>query len=449
MMAALRRCARLGLMLLAVLAAAALASAPAAAELKIDITRGTVEPLPIAIVPFEGATEAQTRLGADIVQVIANDLENSGLFRLIPPASFPRAPLAVDAPPPFGEWRQINAPALVNGRVGAAEDGRAKIEFRLWDIYAEQQLIGLVYFTAGNNWRRIAHIIADAIYKRLTGEDGYFDTLIAYVAESGPQDRRVKRLAIMDQDGFNHRYLTHGSDLVLTPRFAPTMQEIASVVFVGGVPRIMLRNLESGRETLLTQFPGMSFAPRFSPDGLRLLFSGAVDGNTDIFVADLRSGGVQRLTSSAAIDTSPSYAPDGRQIVFNSDRGGSQQLYVMDAGGGNVRRISQGAGRYGTPVWSPRGDLIAFTKLMGGSFAIGVLAPDGSGERLLAEGFHMEGPAWAPNGRALVYFRKEPVEASGLGGRSRLFVVDLISRTSREVATPGDASDPTWSPVQP
>lgn len=446
---ALRRWARLGLVLLALVAAVALAPAPAAADLKIDITRGTVEPLPIAIVPFEGATDAQARLGADIVQVIANDLERTGLFRLIPPATFPRSPMAVDAPPPFGDWRQINAPALVHGRVGAAEDGRAKIEFRLWDIYAEQQLIGLAYFTAGNNWRRIAHIIADAIYKRLTGEDGYFDTLIAYVAESGPQVRRVKRLAIMDQDGYNHRYLTHGADLVLTPRFAPTMREIASVTFVGGIPRIMLRNLETGQETLLNQFPGMSFAPRFSPDGQRLLFSGAIDGNTDIFVVDLRSGGVQRLTSSAAIDTSPSYAPDGRQIVFNSDRGGSQQLYVMDAGGGNVRRISQGAGRYGTPVWSPRGDLIAFTRLMGGSFAIGVMAPDGSGERLLAEGFHMEGPAWAPNGRALVYFVKEPVEASGVGGRSRLFVVDLISRTPREVPTPGDASDPTWSPVQP
>jgi TolB protein len=423
---------------------------PAAGDLRIDITRGVVEPLPIAIVPFEGSNGETARIGSELAKVISADLESSGLFRPLDPNGFLQKQVAMDAPPNFPDWRVLNAPALVHGRVSFADDGRLKVEFRLWDVLSEQQLAGLAYFAVTNNWRRIAHIIADAIYKRLTGEDGYFDTRIAYIAESGPQTRRVKRLAIMDQDGANHRYLTDGSELVLTPRFSPTLQELAYLGYSQGAPRIYIRSLETNRSEAVGSFPGMTFSPRFSPDGQKLVFSMAVDGNTDIYVVDLRSRTPRRLTNNAAIDTSPSYSPDGRQIVFNSDRGGSQQLYVMDAeGGGDARRISFGQGRYGSPVWSPRGDLIAFTRINGGRFAIGVMSPDGSGERIVAEGYDVEEPTWAPNGRVLAFFRKEPVDAAGGGGRSRLFSVDVMGRNEREIPTPGDASDPAWSPINP
>jgi TolB protein len=423
---------------------------PAAAELRIDITRGVVEPLPIAIVPFEGSSPETKRIGGDLAKVISADLESSGLFRPLDPNAFLQNQVAMEAPPNFPDWRLLNTPALVHGRVSIADDGRLKVEFRLWDVLTEQQLAGLAYFAVTSNWRRIGHIIADAIYKRLTGEDGYFDTRIAYVAESGPQIRRVKRLAIMDQDGANHRYLTDGSDLVLTPRFSPTLQELAYLGYSQGAPRIFIRSLETNRSEAVGSFPGMSFSPRFSPDGQKLIFSMANDGNTDIYVIDLRTRATRRLTNNAAIDTSPSYSPDGRQIVFNSDRGGSQQLYVVDAeGGGDPRRISFGQGRYGSPVWSPRGDLIAFTRINGGRFFIGVMSPDGSGERIVAEGYDVEEPTWGPNGRVLAFFRKEPVDAGGGGGRSRLFSVDVMGRNEREVPTPGDASDPAWSPVNP
>ena len=277
--------------------------------------------------------------------------------------------------PRFGDWRLLNAPALVYGRVAAADDGRLKVEFRLWDVFAEQQLAGLAYFTAPANWRRIAHIIADAIYKRMTGEDGYFDTRIVYIAETGPQTKRIKRLAIMDQDGANHRFLTDGTDLVLTPRFSPSLQEITYLVLRRQRPRVFIRDIDTNRQEVVGDFPGMTFSPRFSPDGEKLVLSLAKDGNSEIYTIDLRTRASRRLTNNAGIDTSPSYAPDGRQIVFNSDRGGSQQLYLMDADGGNVRRISHGQGRYFTPVWSPRGDLIAFTKILGGKFYIGVMSP--------------------------------------------------------------------------
>jgi TolB protein len=423
-----------------------LAPAPALAELRIDITRGKVEPLPIAIPDFTGGAGEESQVGRDLTQVISADLERSGLFRPLDPRSFIQN-VAAGEGPRFGDWRQINAQALVTGSVQTQGDGRFRVEFRLWDVFAEQQLAGFAYTTTRQNWRRIAHIIADQVYKRITGEDGYFDTRIVYIAESGPAQKRVKRLALMDQDGANHQYLTDGAALVLTPRFSPSAQEVTYLSYTSGTPRVYLYNIDTGRQQVLGDFPGMSFAPRFSPDGGRVVFSRSENGATNIFVMSAHGGGASRLTDGNSIDTTPSYSPDGSQIVFNSDRGGSQQLYVMSADGGGIRRISFGSGKYGTPVWSPRGDLIAFTKIEGGSFYIGVMRPDGSGERLLTQDFLVEGPTWAPNGRVLMFFRQGRSGAGGRGPSARLYTIDLTGGNQREVPTPGDASDPAWSPL--
>jgi len=420
-------------------------TAPARAELHIDITHGQSQPLPIAIPVFPGEADAG-QMGHDIAGVVSNDLGGSGLFQPLDPKSFIQN-VAAGGPPRFGDWRQINAQALVTGTVQMQPDGKAKVEFRLWDVYAEQQLAGFAYTTTKQNWRRIAHIIADEIYKRITGEDGYFDTRIVHIAESGPAQNRVKRLAIMDQDGANHQYLTNGQSLVLTPRFSPSVQEITYLSYAGGVPRVYLYNIDTGQQGSVGDFPGMSFAPRFSPDGNRVLLSRAENGASNIYVMDLRTRHATRVTDGTAIDTSPCFSPDGTKIAFNSDRGGSQQLYVMNADGSGIQRISFGSGKYATPVWSPRGDLIAFTKIDGGTFFIGVMHPDGSGERLLTQDFLVEGPTWAPNGRVLMYFRGSPTDKSGHGGGSRLFTIDLTGSNQREVPTPGDASDPAWSPL--
>ena len=322
------------------------------------------------------------------------------------------------------------------------EGGRFRTEFRLWDTFAGEQIVGQQYSTDPNNWRRVAHIIADAIYKALTGEDGYFDSRVVFVAESGPKNQRVKRLAIMDQDGANVRNLTDGSDLVLTPRFSPSRQEITYMSFAGDRPRVYLLNIETGQREVVGNFPGMTFSPRFSPDGQRVIMSLSQDGNANIYTMDLRSRNTTRLTNTRAIDTSPSYSPDGRRIVFESDRGGRQQLYTMNADGSGQNRISFGPGSYSTPVWSPRGDLIAFTKQQGGKFLIGVMKSDGSGERILTEGFHNEGPTWAPNGRVLMFFRDERG-----GGGPKLYTIDLTGRNLQPVNTQTFASDPAWSPL--
>jgi TolB protein len=422
--------------------------APARAELRIDITSGQVQPMPIAIPAFAGAGGAEAQAGSNIAGVISADLERSGLFRPIDPRSFVQNVSATDnTAPRFGDWRQLNAQALVTGSVQTQGDGRLGVQFRLWDVFAEQQLTGFGYTTTPQNWRRIAHIIADEIYKRITGEDGYFDTRIVYVAESGPAQDRIKRLAIMDQDGANNKYLTDGRALVLTPRFSPTAQEITYLSYAAKTPRVYLLNIDTGQQEVIGDFPGMTFAPRFSPDGNRVVLSRAENGATNIYAFDLRTHRATRLTDSEAIDTSPCYSPDGSQIVFNSDRGGSQQLYMMSAEGGGARRISFGSGRYGTPVWSPRGDLIAFTKIGGGSFYIGVMHPDGSGERLLTQGFLVEGPTWAPNGRVLMYFSQGPSDSRGYGGSPHLQTIDLTGYNRRDVPTPGAASDPAWSPL--
>ena len=424
---------------------AGLALSSARAEVRIDITRGHLEPLPIAITNFFGKGTQNQEVGTDIATVIAGNLERSGLFKPIDKGAFLQKPEALQVQPRYSDWRVINAQALVNGSVSLQPDGRLRVEFRLWDVFAEAQMTGLAYFTEPNNWRRVAHIISDAIYKRITGESGYFDTRVVYVAESGPLRRRVKRLAIMDQDGANIRYLTNGDALVLTPRFSPAAQEITYLSYFNNTPRVYLFNIESGRQELLGNFKGMTFAPRFTPDGQSVLMAFAERGNSDIRSMDLRTRKSIRLTTHPAIDTSPSGSPDSRFVVFNSDRGGSPQIYVMNIDGSNVHRISFGRGRYATPVWSPRGDLIAFTKQLSGEFYIGVMRPDGTGERLLTKSFLDEAPTWSPNGRVLMFFRQQPSDSKGRGGRTRLYSVDLTGYNLREVITPGDASDPAWS----
>ena len=434
--------ARLSLRFAIAAVMACIAAAPAQAALQIDITQGNVEPMPIAITDFVGGAGQEASAGVDIATVVTNDLERSGLFRPLLKNSFIEKVSDINVPPRFGDWRIIKAQALVTGQAKMEADGRLRVEFRLWDVYGEQQLTGLQFFTTPDNWRRVAHLISDAIYQRLTGEQGYFDTRVVYVSETGPKNRRVKRLTIMDQDGFNPRMLTNGAELVLTPRFSPNSQEITYLSYHNNNPRVYLLDIETGQQEVVGEFPGMTFAPRFSPDGQKIIMSLQRGGNANIYTMDLRSRKVTRLTNTAAIDTAPSYSPDGTQITFESDRGGAQQIYVMNADGSNQHRISFGQGRYATPVWSPRGDYIAFTKMVSGQFVIGVMKPDGTGDRILTEGYHNEGPTWAPNGRVLMFFR----EQRGAQGGPGLWSVDLTGQNERPVSTPTFSSDPAWSP---
>ncbi len=416
--------------------------APARAALEVDITKGISEPMPLAVPAFQGVgADAAGKIGADIAAVVAADLERSGLFRPIDAKAFIERELSVDVQPRFADWRAIKAQALINGRVTQDSEGRIRVDFRLWDIYGGSQTLGLQYTARADNWRRVAHKISDAIYERLTGEKGFFDSRIVYIAETGPRGKRVKRLAIMDQDGANPSYLTDGSYMVLTPRFSPNSQQISYLSYKDGRPRVYIFDIETGRQEALGTFAGMSFAPRFTPDGNGVVFSMEREGVSNIHVMDLRSRKLSQLTRGVAIDTSPSFAPDGQQIVFNSDRGGSPQLYVMNADGSNARRISFGDGQYMAPVWSPRGDWIAFTKQKGALFQIGVIKPDGSAERILAESYMDEGPTWSPNGRVIMFSREGP------GGDPMLMAVDLTGKNLRRVPAPGSGSDPAWSPL--
>jgi len=415
---------------------------PARAVLRLDVTQGNVQPMPIAIPDFISGAPGDVDMARTVTQVITNNLGRSGLFAPIDPAAYIERITNFDAAPRFPDWRTINAQALVVGRVNRLGDGRLKAEFRLWDVFSGQQQEGKIYSATPDNIRRIGHLISDAIYERLTGEKGYFDSRVVFIDETGPRERRVKRLALMDQDGANVGYLTRGEDLVLTPRFSPASQDITYMSYGQGDPRVYLLNIETTQREVVGNFPGMTFAPRFSPDGGSVIMSLQRGGNSNIFVMNLRSKGITRLTDSAAIDTAPSYSPDASRICFESDRGGRPQIYVMSAAGGNAQRISFGEGSYSTPVWSPRGDVIAFTKQAGGQFAIGVINPDGSGERILTSGFHNEGPTFAPNGRVLMFFR----DPGGNAGPS-LFTIDLTGRNELKVPTPSYASDPAWSPL--
>jgi TolB protein len=417
------------------------------AQLQFNITDGQVAPTPIAIANFTNENGEISDVGKQIAQIISSDLESSGLFRPIDTAAFIAPPAAPSVRPNFKNWTPLGVKGLLVGSAQFSEGGKTLVEFVLWDVVTGEPIASAEGEADRNGVRRIAHQIADFVYEEFTGDIGYFDTRVVYVAESGSQSRRLKRLAIMDQDGHNHQYLTSGADLVLTPRFSPTANEIAYLNYFNDEPNVYLFEIATGRTERLGSFPGMTFAPRFAPSGDKLIMSLAQNGMTDIYEMDMRTQAINRLTHSASIDTSPSYSPDGKQIVFNSDRGGSQQLYVMDADGNNVRRVSYNQGRYATPVWSPRGDIIAFTKMANGQFYIGVMKVDGTGERLLAKGFLVEGPTWAPNGRVLMYFKQQPFEVDGSGGDTHVYRIDITGFNEKRIITPSDASDPAWSPA--
>ena len=416
----------------------------AKAELYVDITKGRSDPLPISLTEFYAKTSFEKEIGEKVFEVVYDDLERCGLFKLINKRAFLQSPGEMQTQKPrFADWRLINSSGLVTGGVSSSDKaGTVKVSFRLWDVISEEQLIGMSYKTSNENWRRIAHIIADKIYEKLTGEEGYFDTRIVYISEDGSFKKRIKRLAIMDADSANHRYLTDGRNLVLTPRFNPKASEVVYMAYVGRNPRVYVQNIDTGKTRVLGDFPGMTFSPRFSPDGKKVVMSFESKGNSEIYIVDIKSGKQKRLTYDLAIDTSPCFSPDGKQIVFESDRGGSQQLYIMDANGKNIKRLTHGKGVYGNPVWSPRGDLIAFTRIMGKKFYIGVIKPTGSGERMIVNDYHVEGPSWSPNGRVVIFF-KEVVR--GKERRSSIHSIDLTGYNERTLDTPKGASDPTWS----
>ena len=424
---------------------------------EIDITRGNLDPLPISVSPFfmdEASKEKIKKnldidnLGLEISKVIENNLSKTGLFDTLDKESFLQKPDIAHLKPRFEDWTLIKSQVLITGKVTSKiinEKDYIKIEFKLWDVLGAKMVDGFSLTTVPTNWRRVGHKISDKVYERLTGESGYFDTRIIYVAEEGPKTQRVKKLAIMDQDGFNTKYLTLGNELVLTPRFNPTNQMVTYLSYFRNMPRVYLLNIETGKQEVVGDFPGMTFAPRFSPDGKKIIMSLAKDGNSEIWVRNLETNIQEKLTDHPSIDTSPSYSPDGKYITFNSDRSGYQQIYVMRSDGSKVKRISFGKGIYGTPVWSPRGDLIAFTKLHKGKFFIGVMRTDGTGERLLTENFYQEAPSWSPNGRIIIFYRETKTDDKGQGFSAKLWSIDLTGYNERLVLTETDASDPSWS----
>ena len=425
-------------------------SAPVMAQdsgpLRIEITEGVIEPLPFAVPDFVADSGTGAEFGAKIAQVIADDLTGTGLFRQISKDAFISNITSFSSPVQYADWKAINAQALISGAVTVDASGKLVVQFRIYDVFAGQELgQGLQLVGTQDGWRRIAHKVADQVYSRITGEGGYFDSRVVFVSESGPKDARQKRLAIMDYDGANVKYLTDSASIVLAPRFSPTGDRVLYTSYETGFPKIYVLDVANvGRRPLDTQDGTMSFAPRFAPDGRTVVYSLTTGGNTDLYRMNIDGGAPERLTVTPSIETAPSFSPDGSQIVFESDRSGTQQLYVMSANGGEPQRISFGNGRYGTPVWSPRGDLIAFTKQEAGRFHIGVMRTDGTEERLLTSSFLDEGPTWAPNGRVIMFGR----ETQGADGTTALYSVDITGRNLRRVSTPQGGSDPSWGPLQ-
>jgi TolB protein len=411
---------------------------------RINITRGSIEPISISFNDLLHSNNTANKIGYDIIQVTMSDLTGSGLFKTVNSAAFIDKIVGLKNIPEFASWRQINSSLVFAGEITELEPNKFKLEYKLWDSFSHKLLSANYYIFSANQWRKVSHKIADSIYTSVTGETGYFNTKIAFVTEHGDPFKKTKRIAIMDQDGANIRYLTDGKNLVLTPRFSPDGKKIIYLSFETKIPTVYVYDLLKASHYPIGHFPGMSFAPKFSPDGRYAIMSVAKDGATDIYKYDLSSKNQQKITKGPYIDTSPSFSPDAKKITFSSDRNGRSQLFVMEANGEDQKRISFGEGSYFTPAWSPRGDFIAFTKILRGQFHIGVMRPDGSGERILTEGYMVEGPAWSPNGRVIIFTKGENNSRARLG-KSRLQTIDITGHYEKEIILPVESSDPFWS----
>lgn len=422
---------------------------PARAELKVDIIAGATEPISIAVQKIETGSKVSDSDATMIRKVVENDLKSTGLFRIISHDAMPEF-VEIGNMPDFNLWNAIKAQVLVQAKLSLDSDGKYDLEFFVWDVNGKEQIEAQSLVASKKSARRLAHIMADAIYERLTGEIGYFDTQIVFIAETGPVHNRTKRMAIMDQDGYGLRYLSDKKTFVMSPHFSPNMQTIVFLSFRDDDPMVWTLDLDTGEQRRLGQFGGMNFAPRFSPDGTKIALSLVKKGITHIYEYDIETKTLKQLTFGNSLNTSPSYSPDGKKLAFNSDRSGNQQIYVLDFETGKVERLTYGAGRYATPAWSPDGQFIAFTKIADDTFYIGIMDPRGRNEKILAGGWYMEAPSWAPGSRRVVYYETERA-LDGIERISHIRSVDITGRNVYDIELPEDVNgvEPTWSPRLP
>ena len=415
------------------------------AELKIDIVAGNFSPVPIAIQKFEAK---DTKLANTLRQVVENDLKSTGLFRIINPAAHPQM-LKMDKMPEFDDWAAINTQVLVQGKLTKTKDGKYRLQFYVWDIKGKEQIEAQILVAPKKSSRRLAHIMADAIYERLIGESGYFDTQIVMTTETGEMQNRNKRLAIIDSDGYGFRYISDGETMVMSPHFSPNMQTIVFLSYRNDDPMVWSLDMNTGTQKRLGRFGGMTFAPRFSPDGSRVALSLVKGGTTNLYEFNTKTNELRQLTFGDYIDTSPSYSPSGQKMAFNSNRSGSQQIHILDLNDLTEKRITFGSGRYATPAWSPDGNYIAFTKISDDTFFVGIMSPKGKNEKVLAGGWFMEAPSWAPNSRRIIYYETEKIDDEER--ESHIRSVDIMGQNTYDIKLPDGVNglEPTWSPKLP
>lgn len=421
----------------------------ARAELKVDIIAGNTEPIPIAIQKFEAPKNLE-KIAAELRGVVESNLRSSGLFRVIKSDAHPEF-VKLDDMPKFDDWAAIRAQVMVQAKMSADGADKYKLQFYVWDMSGKEQIEAQVLVASKKSARRLAHIMSDAIYERLTGESGYFDTQIIFIAETGPVDARDKRMAVMDSDGHGFRYVSDDKTFVMSPHFSPNMQTVVFLSYRNDDPTIWTLDMNTGEQRRLGKFGGMTFAPRWSPDGTRVAISLVDNGATNIYEYDMDAKTLRQLTFGDMINTSPSYSPDGTRMAYNSNRSGSQQLHILDLETLETSRLSYGNGRYATPAFSPDGNYIAFTKISDDTFYIGIMDPRGKNERILASGWFMEAPSWAPGSRRVVYYETEKIPGDDTGRASWIRTVDITGRNDYGIKLPAGVwgTEPTWSPKLP
>ena len=406
------------------------------APLQIDIRKGVVSRIPVAFLGFQ-PIESEIDIGS----VVENDLKLSGSFSILPNYSMGQREEDALCTPNLLLWQSYPGAMIVQGNI-TTNGNIISVELKMYDAALNKLLkTGTIYANTGK-WRSLAHKISNAIYYELTGEKGIFDTQIVFVAQSGTPLKPISRIAIIDQDGANFRFLTPPNEYCHTPKTSPVSPDIAYAFFNKRRSMLRVHNLDTGQKSILP-IKGIGISTDFSPNGRTILFGDSCNGSTTLHAYDRSTGQTKQMNQAyGGISVSPSCAPDGQSFVVSSDqdlvrsptqgkrRIGAPKLYVIQYSTGAARLLSQNTGSYLCPAWSPDGQYIAFVKRSKGHYYIGIMNADGTGERMLASDHVIDYPSWAPNSRMVIFSAQQR-----RFGPYSLFMVDLTGRSLRKLPT--------------
>lgn len=412
---------------------------------QIEVSGKNYKLTKIAINHFLTQKYEEKIIAKEIRDTVCKNLSDSGIFSIVAENNFIEQNKGSEFIPFFEAWKKINATILVNGSLTKNRKNNYTIVISIWDNILAKKILHRKITFSEKSIQKTSHIISDHIYQEIIGEKGYFDSKILYVAEKVIENKIFTRIAMMNQDGKEHKYLTNGKFISISPKISPDKENIAYVDFRAGISKIFLRNLYSGQENLLTNMKGSIFSPRFSRNGKKILFSLAKKGATNIFKFDINTKKISVLTRNIYINTSPQFSPDDKKIIFTSNRLGTAKIYTMNEEGKNVVKITEKPGSHLEPKWSPDGKYISYINLRRKlGYYINIINTKTGEETTVVKSDVIHGYCWCPNSKYILFSEAIGNKEEEKKTIYKLQKINIFNKHKTTINTPYSASDPIW-----